>query len=103
VRAPSASLALLWLVASGASAETPEAIADKGIAFLEAGKFEQAERQFAQVLRANPKLVEAQNLMGVALDQQGKHAEAGAYFRRAIALRGDYAPAHANLGLNTIQ
>ena len=70
---------------------------------MEAGKFEQAERQFAQALQINPKLIEAQNLMGVALDQEGRHKEARVYFRKALALRNNYAPAHANLGLNAIQ
>ena len=91
------------LAATCLCTERPEAIAEKGIAFLEAGRFEEAEQQFARALRANPNLIEAQNLMGVALDQQGKHSEARAYFLKAIRLRSDYAPAHANLGLNAVQ
>src|SRR5882724_13660149 len=56
-----------------------------------------------QALQVNPKLVEVQNLMGVALDRQGKHKEANTYFRKALALRNDYTPAHSNLGLNALQ
>src|SRR5690242_6729139 len=91
------------MVAFGISAESPEAIAQKGIALLEAGKPAEAEELFVQALRANPKLIEAQNLLGVALDQQGKHREARASFSKAISLRSDYAPAHANLGLSADQ
>jgi tetratricopeptide (TPR) repeat protein len=93
----------MYLIASSLHAQAPEAIAAKGIAQLEGGNFYGAEQEFAEALRRNPKLVEVQNLMGVALAQQGKHREARVYFLRAIALRSDYSPAHANLAINAVQ
>lgn len=96
-------LALLLSSFATAVGQTPEAIADQGIALLRAGKLPEAEAQFARTLKANPRLFEVHNLMGVALDQQGKHKEAREFFLKAIELRKDFASAHANLGLNSVQ
>lgn len=99
----SAPVALACLFAAYATGEPAQAIAEKGIVFLEDGKLPEAELQFARALKVNPRLFEVQNLMGVALDREGKHKEARGYFTKAIELRKDYAPAHANLGLNAIE
>ncbi len=95
-------VALACIFAAFAFGEAPEAIAEKGIAFLQDGKLQEAESQFARALRMNPGLFEVQNLMGVVLDQQGKHKEARSFFLKAIELQKTYAPAHANLGLNAV-
>ncbi len=96
------SIVLACLFGMIALAESPEAIAEKGIAFLQDGKLREAEAQFSLALKANPGLFEVQNLMGVALDQQSKHKAARPFFLKAIELRKDYPPAHANLGLNAV-
>jgi tetratricopeptide (TPR) repeat protein len=85
-----------------APAESPEAVAEKGIAFLQDGRLREAEAQFSLALKLNPRLFEVQNLMGVALDQEGKHKAARGFFLKAIELRNDYAAAHGNLGLNAV-
>jgi tetratricopeptide (TPR) repeat protein len=36
--------------------------------------------------------------LGAALHEAGRHGEAASHYRRAIALRSDYAPAYSNLG-----
>ncbi len=94
--------ASLLLLQSAAYAQTAEAAANKGIHYLQAGQFSAAEKQFSEALRINPRLIEAQNLKGVALDGQGRHKEARACFRNVITIDNGYAPAHANLALNAI-
>lgn len=84
-------------------AESPEAIAEQGLALLQNGQLPQAEACFSRALQANPRLYEVHNLLGVALDQEGKHPQAATSFRRAIALKPGYAPAHLNLALNAAQ
>src|SRR5262249_11090522 len=42
----------------------------------------------------------ALNVLGVALDMQGRHAEAQANYRRAIQLAPDYLPTRSNFGLS---
>jgi predicted O-linked N-acetylglucosamine transferase (SPINDLY family) len=54
------------------------------LAALQIGKFEDAERLFEAVLRAQPKHVGALNLMGAVLMQRSRFAEAEAYFRRVL-------------------
>ena len=53
---------------------------------------------FRRVLALRPDLAEAHNNLGVALNDQGKLAEAVACFRRALAVKPDSAEAHNNLG-----
>ena len=90
------------LFRSAAYAQTAEAVTSKGIELLQAGRFSEAEKQFSEALRINPRLIETQNLKGVALDGEGRHDEARACYRSAIAANDGFAPAHANLALNAI-
>jgi len=59
-----------------------------------------AEEQIALVLRADSSDYRALNVMGVALDMQGRHAEAQANYRKAIQLAPDYLPTRSNFGLS---
>jgi Flp pilus assembly protein TadD len=60
---------------------------------LQAGKLGDAERVCKAILRAEPKHVEALNLLGVVLGRLGRNAEAIASFDRAIAAKPDSAEA----------
>ncbi len=59
-----------------------------------------AEEQLALVLQADSSDYRALNVLGVALDMQGRHAEAQANYRKAIQLAPDYLPTRSNFGLS---
>ena len=59
-----------------------------------------AEEQIAVILQADSSDYRALNVLGVALDMQGRHAEAQANYRRAIELAPTYLPTRSNFGLS---
>jgi Flp pilus assembly protein TadD len=59
-----------------------------------------AEQQIALILQSDSTDYRALNVLGVALDMQGRHAEAQANYRRAIELAPDYLPTRSNFGLS---
>lgn len=63
------------------------------------GQIDKAIGLYQDTLRLDPTNVNAQNNLGVALQQRGKRAEAEAAYRRAIALDPFSTTAHLNLGL----
>lgn len=71
---------------------------------LELGRWAAAEETAASAVRDDPdspKAARAYHLLGVALEAQGRHAEAERAFRRALSLwEGDPAPVENNLALN---
>ena len=50
-------------------------------------------------MRLRPDRAEFQNNLGMALAEQGKHAEAEACYRQALRLKPDYAGAYSDLGV----
>jgi predicted TPR repeat methyltransferase len=64
----------------------------------QAGRLNEAERFYRQILAVNPRFAEGYNNLGSALNGQGKPDEAVACYRRALDLRPDFAEAHYNLG-----
>ncbi len=59
-----------------------------------------AEEQLSPLLQSDSSDYRALNTMGVALDMQGRHAEAQADYRRAIELAPNYLPTRSNFGLS---
>ncbi|HZT30987.1 MAG TPA: hypothetical protein VFA33_13950 [Bryobacteraceae bacterium] len=53
-----------------------EVIVARGGAFLRGNQPRESEQHFAAALLRNASLPEVQNLVGVAVDQQGRHREA---------------------------
>jgi predicted O-linked N-acetylglucosamine transferase (SPINDLY family) len=62
------------------------------------GRLTEAERICRQILSQRPDIAEAQNLLGAALQGQGRHDEALAAYRTAASLRPDFAPGRYNFG-----
>jgi tetratricopeptide (TPR) repeat protein len=62
------------------------------------GKFTQAERVCRQLISARPGNADAHNILGVALQAQGKSEEGIEALRRAVKLAPDAATLRANLG-----
>jgi tetratricopeptide (TPR) repeat protein len=63
-----------------------------------AGRVAEAERGYREILRANPRNVDALRLLGVLALGQGHGDEAEIHLRRAVALAPDFAGAWFDLG-----
>jgi Flp pilus assembly protein TadD len=70
-----------------------------GVAALNRGDAEEAERLLREVTASSPGLVEGWNALGLALFRQGRLDEADASFSRVLALSPRYAPGLLNAGL----
>lgn len=69
-----------------------------GLAFHQAGRLDDAERMYQQVLELDPRQADALHLLGVVAEQRGRPDEAAALIRKAIAVNGKVATFHSNLG-----
>lgn len=81
------------------AARTRTAIAAE---YIKKGDLDAAKRHLEQALTADPRSAEANNMMGILLQQEGspinvKRAED--YYKRAISLKEDFAQAHNNYGV----
>jgi len=77
---------------------TLEALRARAVALHRAGRFAEAERIYADVLRHNPADFDALYLQGVIAHQTGRHPRAVELIGRAIAQHGGSAAAHFSLG-----
>jgi tetratricopeptide (TPR) repeat protein len=64
----------------------------------QAGRLEEAEKIYRDILRANPKNVDALRLLGTLAFKAGRLHEAERLFRRAVSHAPDYAEARLDLG-----
>ncbi len=70
--------------------------------YIRSGDLDAAKRNLDEALETEPSSVEANNMMGVLLQQEGSPsnvAKAEAYFKRAISLDPKYAQARNNYGV----
>ncbi|WP_190274165.1 tetratricopeptide repeat protein [Geitlerinema sp. PCC 7407] len=65
----------------------------------QAGRFDQAEPIYRQILAQQPQNLDALQLLGVLAYQTGRGQEAIALYRQALALKPNYAEVHSNLGV----
>jgi len=63
----------------------------------QAGRLEQAEQIYREILQANPQHPDAMHLLGVIAHQAGNHEAAVDLIRRAVVLKPDVADYHNNL------
>jgi tetratricopeptide (TPR) repeat protein len=75
-----------------------EALRARAVALHRAGRFDEAERIYSDVLRRNPADFDALYLQGVIAHQTGRHPRAVELIGRAIAQHGGSAAAHFSLG-----
>ena len=78
-------------------ATIPDALAI-AVQHHQAGRLAAAEQIYRRVLAVDPNHVDVLHFLGVIANQTGKHELAVEYLERAIALRGDDATFHNNLG-----
>ncbi|HKW65122.1 MAG TPA: tetratricopeptide repeat protein [Candidatus Acidoferrum sp.] len=75
-----------------------ELLVAPGVDALKSGDLNTAEEVFSNALRKGIKHPLVYHNLGIIAQQRGKHAEAIARFREALALQPDFGPAHLLLG-----
>ena len=78
-------------------ATIPEALA-LAIQYHQAGRLQDAEQIYRQILEVEPRQADALHLLGVLAHQAGNHGLAVDFIGRAIGLKGTQAAFHNNLG-----
>ena len=68
----------------------------------QAGRLQQAEQIYRQVLKTDPENADANHLLGVIAHQVGRNDIAVQLIRKAISINPNYAEAYSNLG-NALQ
>jgi tetratricopeptide (TPR) repeat protein len=76
---------------------------ERGLELFSKGKLEQALREYAEAISADPALAAAHNNLGSAHFAAGRFEAAAAAFRRACELDAAYGQAHFNLALAHIK
>jgi len=66
-----------------------ESHASAGLAISLTGNFDEAEKEFEEAMRLNPKSFEAAYFYARACAAQGKHEDAAKWYERAVAVRPD--------------
>lgn len=79
------------------------ALLARAAAALRAGRFDEAEAAYRQVLTLQPSHAEAHNWLGVVCQQKGNGAEALSHMRKAVALAPTSADFANNLGLTEMK
>ena len=74
-------------------------LANLGLVYFKQEKLELAEKTLQQALQKNPRQAHALNLLGQIAYANGDAGKAEDYYKRAIAIKDDYAIAHYNLAL----
>jgi tetratricopeptide (TPR) repeat protein len=74
-----------------------------GAALAQAGRVQEAIRQYEQALRLKPDFAEAHNGLGAALAQAGKIEEAIEQYEQALRIKPDFAEACNNIGAALVQ
>jgi tetratricopeptide (TPR) repeat protein len=67
--------------------------------YYEAGKLQQAEQLYKQILQADPNQVDAQHLLGVIAGRTDRHDLALEYLQATLHLKPDFAAAHNSVGM----
>ena len=78
---------------------TIQHVFDLALQHHHAGRLQEAERLYRQILARQPEHAVAMHHLGLIAHQVGRNDEAVELIRRAIALSPNYAEAHSNLGI----
>ena len=79
--------------------DDPRRLSSRAVVHLRWGNLEYAEQSLEEGLAVDPHHPQGWNNLGIVRQRQGAAAAALACFQRAVAIKADFATAHANLGL----
>lgn len=109
--APGCRLALICVLLMASSSrlaarqELAPALADRfssGVAAIKAGRLDEAERTFREVLSQGGNRAFVHHNLGIVLQQRGRHREALVQFRAALALDRSFGPARLLAGTSLL-
>ena len=92
------ALSLLQSIAAKAPSFSGPLV-NQAVILLRQKHYDEAEKQLKAALAINARNPYAYNLMGIALREQGKFADARVAYEAALAIDPNYAKAHFNLGV----
>ena len=73
-------------------------IFNQALIALQEGRLEEAEHLYRSILKEQPEHLDANNNLGIILQNSGKLEEAKEYYKKAIDIKPDFAIGHNNLG-----
>ncbi len=82
---------------------TAELLYNLGVAYLEVGEWDEAQRAFEESVRHDPRLLQGYVNLGAVHFQQGRLDEAVTNMRKALELQDDFLPARSNLGITLMK
>jgi Flp pilus assembly protein TadD len=88
-----------WDRAIADNPKQAEAYNNRGLAFYNLRRYQQAIEDFSQALRIKPQYAEALNNRGNAYYEMDQYEKAKADFNQSLQLKPNYAKAHLNRGL----
>ena len=88
-----------WDRAIADNPKQAEAYNNRGLAFYNLKRYQQAIEDFSQALRIKPQYAEALNNRGNAYYEMDQYEKAEADFNQSLQLKPNYAKAHLNRGL----
>lgn len=90
-------VALLLLLGAASCSESAEALADKGLTAVKAGRLDEGMALFEQAITKDPSQAKARYNLGIALLQKGRPADAAAQFRAFVEARPNDQLGHFSL------
>ena len=70
----------------------------EGLGYYQAGRLDEANNVYLEILQQQPQQVEAIAMLGIIAHQTGAYDRAIAYYQEALAIKPDYPEAYNNLG-----
>ena len=77
---------------------TKQNVSNQALIALQEGKLEEAEHLYRSILNEQPEHIDANNNLGIILQNFGKLEEAKEYYKKAIKINPKHPNAHNNLG-----
>jgi tetratricopeptide (TPR) repeat protein len=94
---PALLLTAITLVGCGSVVTFSKVSRERGIADLNAGKYQEAEGAFADAIRQNPRDYQSHTYLGLLYDRQKQYANALAHFKTSLDVQPLSVPGQADL------
>src|ERR1035438_4658076 len=89
---------LVW-----AARSQPQPAYTEAVAYVQQGRYDLAIPLIEKILASSPRDLKARNLLGIALLNSGRKAEAGVQFQKALEIDPGFRPALKNLAVTEME